>query len=216
MHKTLICSLILSTVMMPNLSFAADAVSANVGITSNYIWRGVSQSDDKMSISAGADYSNDSGFYAGVWAASVDFNDDTNFEYDLYTGFQFDVDNITFDLGYLYYGYQGEDNLAFSETYLKASYQAITMAVSLLVDSDAGGDFADTRYFEASYDFSLPYDVALTVHAGYYDFKSGDNYQDFNIAVSKSGFSLMLSTLTGNDSLEDTLVALSYSKSFDF
>jgi len=215
MKKVLFTSLLLSTAFTPNFASAAYQVSANVGITSNYVWRGVTQSDDKFSISAGADYNADSGFYAGVWAATVDFNDDTNFEYDFYTGFQKDFSNVNLDVGYIYYGYQGEDDLAFSEVYVKASFDKLTVGVSTLADNDTGADFADSTYLEASYSFSLPNQITLDIHGGYYDFKDGDNYQDYNLSLSKGDFSLMVSTLTGNDTLEDTLVSLSYSKSFD-
>jgi len=215
MKKALFTSLILSAPFIPNLAIAADSITANAGITSNYIWRGVSQSDDKLSLSGGVDYNADSGFYAGVWAATVDFNDDTNFEYDFYSGFQKDFTHVNLDVGYIYYGYQGEDNLAFSEVYIKANFDKLSLGVSTLVDNDTSGDFADTTYIEASYGFSLPNQISLDIHGGYYDFKGGDNYQDFNISLAKDNFSFMISTLKGNDTLEDTLVSLSYSKSFD-
>jgi uncharacterized protein (TIGR02001 family) len=215
MNKKLFTSLLLTSAFLTNFANAANEVSTNIGVTSNYIWRGVTQSNDKISLSAGADYSADSGFYAGVWAASVDFNDDTNFEYDFYAGFQKELTNVTVDVGYIYYGYQGEDDLAFSEVYVKADFDRLALAISTLADSDNGGSFADSTYFEASYNFSLPKQISLDIHAGYSDFKEADSYQDFNISLSKGDFSLMVSTLTGNDALEDTLVSLSYSKSFD-
>ena len=56
------------------ISFSASAeVSMNLGVTSNYMWRGVTQSDDGVAISGGIDYANDNGFYAGVWTGNVDF-----------------------------------------------------------------------------------------------------------------------------------------------
>lgn len=215
MKKVLLTSLILSASFTSTLAAADDSITANIGITSNYVWRGVTQSDDKFSISGGADYNADSCFYAGVWAATVDFNDDTNFEYDFYTGFQKDFSNVNLDVGYIYYGYQGEDNLAFSEAYVKASFDKLTVGVSTLVDNDTGADFADSTYLEASYGFSLSHQVSLDIRAGYYDFKDAEDYQDFSLTLSKGDFSFMVSTLTGNDALEDTLVSLSYSKSFD-
>ncbi|ALO35190.1 hypothetical protein CMT41_11000 [Colwellia sp. MT41] len=211
----LLSSTLLTSMFFSTAASADDAFSANIGITSNYIWRGITQSDDNFSVSAGADYNHESGFYLGTWAATVDFNDDTNFEYDFYSGYQTNFANIDWDIGYIYYGYQGEDNLAFSEVYLRASYETLSLAVSTLVDNDTDGEFGDSHYFEAAYGFSLPYEISLDLHAGYYNLPADADYNDFNISLSKSGFSLMVSTLTGNDAFEDTLVSLSYSKSFD-
>ncbi|KGJ95087.1 TorF family putative porin [Colwellia psychrerythraea] len=221
MNNMIFVPALFTTTLLTSTFFSAeiiaeDSFSANVGITSNYIWRGVSQSDDKFSVSAGADYSHESGFYLGTWAATVDFNDDTNFEYDFYSGYQTNIADINWDIGYIYYGYQGEDNLAFSEIYLRANYQALTLAASTLVDNDTDGEFGDSQYYEASYGFTLPYHVSLDLHAGYYSLPSDANYSDYNISLSKSNFTLMVSTLTGNDALKDTLVSLSYSNNFDF
>ena len=216
MNKNLLISLVVSSIAFPSVSSAADEKSINIGITSDYLWRGVTQSDNKFSLSAGGDYNDNSGFYVGVWAASVDFDDNTNFEYDFYTGFQKEINNINFDIGYIRYGYQGEDNLDFSEVYIKANYKDLTFAISTLVDSDTGGDFSDSTYIEVNYDYSLTNQITMSVHGGYYDFKDSENYQDFNLSFGYEDFSLMISTLTGNDNLEDTVIALSYAKAFSF
>ena len=216
MNKNIFVALILGGIAFSTVSMASDSKSFNLGFTSNYLWRGVTQSDDKVSLSGGGDYNDNSGLYVGGWAASVDFNDDTNFEYDFYTGFQKEINGINFDIGYIRYGYQGEDNLDFSEVYIRASFNDLSFAVSTLLDSDTGGDFSDSTYYEASYDYPLSQQVTMSIHGGFYDFKDGGDYQDFNIALNYENFSLMVSTLTGNDALEDTLIALSYSKSFSF
>ncbi len=216
MNRNLFRSLIIIHFLtFPCFSFASE-VSANLGVTSNYIWRGVTQSDKNISLSAGADYSSTSGMYAGIWAASVDFNDDTRFEYDVYGGFQTSFSNVDMDIGYIYYGYQGGNDLAFSEAYIKATYENFSFAISTLFDSEAGGDFADASYIEAAYSFALAYDISLGLHAGHYDFDQGGNYQDFNISLTKGDFSLMVSKVTGNSYLDDNLLSLSYSKAFDF
>ena len=62
-------------------SFAA--VSANVAFTSDYVWRGMTQSDGPA-IQGGFDYEADGGFYAGIWGSNVNFNDGAGSELDLY------------------------------------------------------------------------------------------------------------------------------------
>jgi len=216
MKKSVIAATLFSSILPVSSVLADNSISTNLGITSNYIWRGVTQSDDGISVSAGADYANDSGFYAGTWTASVDFNDDTNFEYDLYAGYQTDIGGVNIDLGYLYYGYQGGEDLDFSELYVRTSFNNLTLALSTLVDNDTDGDFGDTKYYEASYSFPLAHDISLDFHAGHYNLPNDNDYNDFNLAVSKSGFTLMYSRVSGNDDLDDNLIALSYSKSFEF
>lgn len=51
-------------------------ISANIGAVSNYMWRGVTQTQDGAAIQGGLDFSHSSGFYAGTWASNVDFNDE--------------------------------------------------------------------------------------------------------------------------------------------
>jgi uncharacterized protein (TIGR02001 family) len=52
------------------------SVSANIGAVSNYIWRGVTQTQDGAAIQGGLDYAHESGFYAGTWASNIDWNDE--------------------------------------------------------------------------------------------------------------------------------------------
>ena len=80
MKKTLLSisltSLIAATSLLSTQAFAVEGLSANVGATSNYLWRGVSQTANAAAISGGIDYEADSGFYAGTWASNIDFGDE--------------------------------------------------------------------------------------------------------------------------------------------
>lgn len=63
--------------------------TANIALTNDYRFRGQSQSQGEFAVSGGIDYAGGSGFFAGVWASNVDFNDaaETYLEVDLYAGF---------------------------------------------------------------------------------------------------------------------------------
>ncbi|MEM7452142.1 MAG: TorF family putative porin, partial [Pseudomonadota bacterium] len=52
---------------------SADDLSANVGISNNYIWRGLTQTENGTAVSGGIDYAADSGFYAGTWVSNVSY-----------------------------------------------------------------------------------------------------------------------------------------------
>jgi len=220
MNKIIFYSAILGSslnlVNASTLSSSDHNVSTNIGITSNYVWRGITQTDKKPAVSAGADYSHQSGFYAGTWLSNVDFGDDTNIELDLYSGYSTKISGADVDFGYIYYGYQGGEDNHFSEAYIKVSFDNLSLGVSTLVDSQWGDSFTDLTYFEGNYTFSLPNDLSLDLHAGFYDLKDAKNYRDFSIALSHiSGLSLMVTTLDGNEALEDELISVSYSRSFD-
>ena len=57
------------------LADSPHSISANIGVVSNYIWRGVTQTGDQAAVQGGLDYSHESGFYAGTWASNVDFDE---------------------------------------------------------------------------------------------------------------------------------------------
>jgi uncharacterized protein (TIGR02001 family) len=86
--------------------------SFNIGITSDYVFRGVSQSDNDPAVQGGADISWGI-LYAGVWASMVDFNDapPANAEVDWYGGIKptwnSPFGTINMDFGVIYYTYPG-------------------------------------------------------------------------------------------------------------
>ena len=92
--------LLLTLVSLPSYS----AVSANVAFASDYIWRGMTQSDGPA-MSGGFDYSSDGGFYAGIWGSNVNFNDGAGSELDYYFGYGFEMGGLGVDLGYVAFDY---------------------------------------------------------------------------------------------------------------
>src|SRR5262245_44577545 len=64
---------------------AAQTFSINGAVTNNYVWRGITQSDEEFAVQGGADVDFGNGFAVGTWASTVDFNDDeTTLELDLF------------------------------------------------------------------------------------------------------------------------------------
>ena len=64
-----------SFISLSSLSFAEVSLSGNVALTTDYVWRGMTQNDGDVSVSGGFDLEDDSGFYLGVWAANVKADD---------------------------------------------------------------------------------------------------------------------------------------------
>ncbi|AHE97948.1 TorF family putative porin [Thioalkalivibrio paradoxus] len=155
-------------------STASAELSANIGVVSNYLFRGVTQTDDSAAIQGGIDFEHDSGFYAGTWASNVDFGDDTGYELDLYLGFAGELANgIGYDVGYVYYAYpDSSESIDFGEIYGEVSFDMLKAGLAYTVNSDNDDDLFDTGdlYYYIGADIPLPEDFALGLTLGYYDF----------------------------------------------
>jgi uncharacterized protein (TIGR02001 family) len=113
---------------------ADDAVkfSWNLGVTSDYVFRGFSQTREKAAVQGGVDLTKGI-FYAGAWASSLDFRGasdffgrpfDSDVELDIYAGIKPVWGRFTFDLGVIGYTYPSTSGNASNLNYfeLKAGY----------------------------------------------------------------------------------------------
>lgn len=101
--------LILALALVAGVSAAQAQVSGNLSLTSDYRFRGVSQTQNAPAVQGGLDYAHSSGFYVGNWNSSVSSQVYTNgagVESDLYAGYKKDVyKGITIDIGSYNYFY---------------------------------------------------------------------------------------------------------------
>jgi uncharacterized protein (TIGR02001 family) len=203
----------LAVAALPHLVFAEGPISANVAFTSDYVWRGTSQTDNGMAIQGGLDYAHESGIYLGAWGSNVDFNDDANVEVDLYAGYSNELSNgFSYDVGFIHYDYPGQSSSDFDEVYLGIGYGFLSAKVSH--DSEN-----DNTYWEAGADVELPEGFGLGLHIGYSDPDTGTEVTDWKIGISKSyaGLDFELAytdTDVSNNHLADGRGIFSVSKSF--
>jgi hypothetical protein len=115
----------------------ADA-SANVGIMSNYIYRGIYQSD--ATAFAGIDIQADNGFYLGTWGANLQ----DGLEYDVYLGYRGGGDVVTWNVGYTGYYYTDNFDSTYREFNAGFSYGFLTIDYAL-------GDYFIADYTDANY-----------------------------------------------------------------
>ena len=101
--KTKILALLLAFATTPIFA----EVSGSVGVTSDYFFRGVSQTQGSSAVQGGVDTSKN-GFYAGAWASTVDFGTETEIEYDFYGGYAVALDDLAIDVGIIQYNYDGD------------------------------------------------------------------------------------------------------------
>src|SRR5450631_4328375 len=75
-------------VLLPSVSEAGESWSASAGATSNYVYRGISQTYGGGAVQLGANYQNSLGWFAGAWGSNVDPypGDAYSIELDLYAG----------------------------------------------------------------------------------------------------------------------------------
>ena len=105
------------------MSLQAAEFESNVALSSDYIWRGMTQTAEEPAISGGFDIAGESGLYFGTWASNVEFGAGAALELDWYAGYANELDNgFSYDIGYLAYTYPGEDSLDFEEIYVGLGY----------------------------------------------------------------------------------------------
>jgi uncharacterized protein (TIGR02001 family) len=184
------------------------STSASVALSSDYMWRGASQTDNEMAISGSFDVNHASGLYAGAWASNVDYGvegsdgntDQAHIEVDIYGGFASEIGDtgIGYDIGMMRYILPGTDDADWNEYYVGLSYSMFSLKVSHTGDF-LGTDEEATHYL-LGFDYGLPYDVNLHANYAFYDFDDIDNVfgttpnnvdnplQDYAIGVSKDMF----------------------------
>lgn len=207
--------------------------SATLGLYSDYMFRGLSQTDNGIAIQGSFDYAHSNGFYAGIWGSNVEFAGvaDTSLEVDAYLGYATEVSGVTLDFAALRYMYP--DSSAFEDfNEYKVAATLNDFTVSLYFTNDMFGTSENAWYVNAAYSVALPMDASLDLAVGYSDYDDGvlnngtapDDYVDWSIGLSKliSGFDLSLKYIDsdGNsekmygDSTTDGRVVFSVSRSF--
>jgi uncharacterized protein (TIGR02001 family) len=172
-------------------AFAQDAasgptVSGNVTLTTDYVWRGVSQSAQDVALQGGLDLDTGTGIYAGFWGSSVDFDSDSdvNLELDFYGGYAFEVAGVGLDVGFIYYAYPDAetDDFDFYEVYGKVSkeFGAFGIGGSLNYDPDNENLYADVG---ASY--AILENLSVDGTLGKY-LEGFDEYSQFTVGATYS------------------------------
>ncbi|MFK8028810.1 MAG: TorF family putative porin [Gammaproteobacteria bacterium] len=218
-------------------SVQADEWTANAAASNNYIWRGLTQSQNDAAISGGIDYSNDNGFYAGTWVSNVSYapGDVYSYEHDVYFGVAGEFGSgVGWDVGYLYYNYDKEAEFDFGEVYGSLSIGGFSLGLNILANTEAdeapGQDFGfgQTFYVSADYAKEVREGLELGLHVGYHDgdFSEAFNgvpegYVDLGVSLAKDGFSFAITMTDLDDAGPDNLdndemkFVIGYSKDFE-
>jgi uncharacterized protein (TIGR02001 family) len=225
MKKLLIALAGVAATVAPALSHAEDAnpLSFNLSVTSDYRFRGISQSRLDPAVQAGADYALPGGFYIGTWASSIKWIKDAGriagidtgsapLELDIYGGYKGEITKeLTYDVGVLQYIYPsnslknipGNYSPATTELYGALSYGIGTIKYSHAVTRLFG--FASSKnsgYLEAAAAIDAGYGVTITPHIGYQKVQHNSNYSytDYSLTAAKDYWGFTFSgAIVGTD-----------------
>jgi uncharacterized protein (TIGR02001 family) len=220
MNKKLITLAVAGALAAPMFAVAADAtpvhsVSYNVGVVSDYLFRGISQTHGKPALQGGIDYAHASGLYAGAWASTITWVKDAygkgSTEIDLYGGYKGAITaDVGYDVGLIHYNYPGHGkaipggnaNPNTTEVYGALSYKWLTAKYSQAISNHfigwAGGAGYDKKtegsnYLELNANYDMGDGWTLIGHVGAQKVKNyikvgtveDANYTDWKIGVSK-------------------------------
>jgi uncharacterized protein (TIGR02001 family) len=184
--------------------------SANVALVSDYVFRGITQSNEEPTVQGGFDYEYAPlGLYAGIWGSGVDFTDAST-ELDYYAGWRHSWDKLSFDVGAIYYDYPGSDGSLeydFWEASAALGYDFDVAAATIAVNysPEYFGDSGDATYSAFYLDIPLPYSLTLNSHIGYQAIDDNDtfgtpDYADWGVGLgyNLAGFDLAV-TYTDTD-----------------
>ncbi|WGM31987.1 TorF family putative porin [Brevundimonas sp. NIBR11] len=180
----------LSTLTAAGATAAQDIdVAFNAALTSDYVFRGVSQTSEDPALQVGVDLTN-GGFYVGAWASNVDFGDDTDAEIDLYGGYRTEVEGFAVDFGIVGYTYVNSPSIpdaGYGYVEFKAAASRaigpVTAGAAVYYSPDFFGFDDEATYVEGNVAFA-PADkwtVSGAIGKQFLDFS--DDYTTWNVGV---------------------------------
>lgn len=200
---------------VPEHPLARDNFSATISLTSDYVDRGLSNTDEDPAVQASIDWSY-KGFYLGVWGSNTNYSD-ADIEIDFYGGYAWDWNDLSLDVGALYYYFPGEDKYHsdgldpgngeeadYWETSITVSHSfegwlTPAVGVTYFYSPDFFGEDGDGHALQGNLELSLPYEFVLGLETGYQDvaggkYSTGYDYLWWQVGVSRdiAGFNLDL------------------------
>lgn len=211
----------------------ASPLSFNVGLVTDYRYRGISQSRLKPALQGGVDYALPGGFYIGTWASTIKWIEDggtlnsvdagsTKVEVDFYGGYKGEIQkDLSYDVGVLHYLYPsnkynnvpGGAKADTTEIYGAVTFGPGTLKYSHALSNTFGNaDSKNSFYIDLSAGFDVGGGVTLSPHVGHQKFKgpnsSAATYTDYSLGVSKdfAGF-VFSATAIGTDAKNEPFYA---------
>jgi len=226
MNKKMIALAVAGAVALPGVVMAEEAappppLTFNVGVVSDYLFRGISQTHGNPALQGGVDYAFSNGLYVGAWASNInwvkDFLGSGSTEIDVYGGYKGAItEDLGYDVGYITYNYPGKGSASAllanpntQEVYVGLSYKWLSAKYSHATSSHFvgwyGGSALDqntrgSNYLELNANYDMGDGWTLIGHVGHQKVKNSvsipaiydASYSDWKIGVSKDvGFGVI-------------------------
>ena len=162
--------------------------SVSVTGATDYIFRGVSQTQNDPAIFGSAKVSYDQ-FYFAAGAENVDFNNGINTEYDLSGGWTPTFATVNFDLGAIRYGYIGAAPGASIDTFelhgaLSRAFGPVRLGGAINHAFDYFGSGRPATYFEGNAAYSITQHLTASGAIGRQQVDAGGSYTTWNLGGS--------------------------------
>jgi len=194
----------LTATSLPTLVQAQDAnpLSFNIGATSDYRYRGISQSRKNAALQGGIDYAHSSGFYVGTWLSTIKWIKDAgggaDVESDFYGGYKGAItSSLGYDVGVLRYQYFGHDlpvSPNTTELYGALTFGPATLKYSHSVTNLFGvANSKNSNYIDLSATFDVGGGFSLTPHIGHQKIRNNSvaDYTDYSLTLNKAYYGFL-------------------------
>jgi uncharacterized protein (TIGR02001 family) len=192
---------------------SGPALTGNVTIVNDYLFRGLSQTSEDPALQAGAEYGSADSWYIGAWGSNVAWLSDlstpdarisSSLEIDLYAGWRIPINDAwKLDVGLYTYYYPGDYPRGFTRPYTTEGYVGLSWSIATLKYSHSFTNafgFADSKhsdYLDLAVNWEFSPTWVLNAHVGRQRIKNvGDaDYTDWKLGVTKNfanGFALAL------------------------
>ena len=222
MKNTFLAAAAITVLSLPAAALAEDAdftFTGNVGLYSQYVFRGITQTDEDPAVQGGFDLGHSSGLYAGAWGSNISWISDfgssdggNSLELDVYAGYRDSIGEtgLGYDLGAIYYWYPGDTLDHFdpdsAEIYGALTYEWIGLKVSWNLDNYFGyegntgsNDSDGSAYYDLYANIPVSETgITLNLHYGILDVKHDQaspsrlSYNDWKLGATwalPNGFS---------------------------
>lgn len=198
MIKRALTAGLLAATLTPGVASAQapspHSITGNIGIYSQYIFRGNTQTNKDPALQGGLDYAHSSGLYAGTWLSNISWLTDSpgatgysssSLEWDFYGGYKGTFGDFGYDVGLLQYYYPGTSNTAANpfpagigkaetlEIYGAVSWKWLSLKYSHSLGNKTFGvtDSRGTYYVDLGASFPVTDKINLVAHYGVQEFK---------------------------------------------
>jgi uncharacterized protein (TIGR02001 family) len=187
------------------------------GAGTNYLWRGVTQTDDNPALSAALEYRAKQGSYLGLWASNTEYGGRKSYELNAYLGHTIDLQKATIDLSVRHYYFpsggkysydfqpekwENRESSSFNEFQISATYDGWNAAYAYsnnYLDSGKGG-----YYIELNYTYLIRDELSLKLHLGAQNSAAIDDYpeqgvSDYSATLKWKNIFFTASNMTDNE-----------------